>query len=109
MTGQRPEPVGVLVVDKPEGPTSHDVVAVVRRLLRIHNRHVCFGPGLPTGEPLTQRGGFFAQRLDGRRSPVTSLERTYRRSLTKLIDRRDEASVLPRHCNSGYHHLLGDP
>ena len=34
MTGQRVEPAGVLVVDKPEGPTSHDVVAVVRRLLR---------------------------------------------------------------------------
>lgn len=27
-------PSGVLVVDKPEGPTSHDVVAAVRRLLR---------------------------------------------------------------------------
>ena len=34
MTGLRAEPTGVLVVDKPEGPTSHDVVAVTRRLLR---------------------------------------------------------------------------
>lgn len=34
MTGQRAEPLGVLVVDKPEGPTSHDVVALARRLLR---------------------------------------------------------------------------
>lgn len=33
-----PEPSGVLVVDKPRGPTSHDVVARVRRVL--HTRHV---------------------------------------------------------------------
>ena len=26
---------GVLVIDKPEGPTSHDIVALVRRVLRI--------------------------------------------------------------------------
>src|SRR6478735_11341911 len=29
----RPKPCGVLVVDKPKGPTSHDVVARLRRLL----------------------------------------------------------------------------
>ncbi len=29
------EPIGLLVLDKPEGPTSHDVVAQVRRALRI--------------------------------------------------------------------------
>jgi tRNA pseudouridine55 synthase len=34
MTERRAEPAGVLVVDKPEGPTSHDVVALARRLLR---------------------------------------------------------------------------
>lgn len=34
MTGPAAEPLGVLVVDKPEGPTSHDVVALTRRLLR---------------------------------------------------------------------------
>ena len=26
---------GVLVIDKPEGPTSHDIVAQVRRVLRV--------------------------------------------------------------------------
>jgi tRNA pseudouridine55 synthase len=35
---KREEPSGVLVVDKPRGPTSHDVVARVRRALR--TRHV---------------------------------------------------------------------
>jgi len=30
----RPAPHGVLVIDKPEGPTSHDVVGRVRRVLR---------------------------------------------------------------------------
>ncbi|HLA76215.1 MAG TPA: tRNA pseudouridine(55) synthase TruB, partial [Vicinamibacteria bacterium] len=32
MTG---EPAGVLVVDKPAGPTSHDVVDRVRQVLRV--------------------------------------------------------------------------
>lgn len=32
--GDRPEPTGVLLVDKPEGPTSHDVIQGARRALR---------------------------------------------------------------------------
>jgi tRNA pseudouridine55 synthase len=32
--GREPEPTGVLLVDKPEGPTSHDVVQVARRALQ---------------------------------------------------------------------------
>ena len=34
-TGLAPGPDGVLVMDKPQGPTSHDVVACVRRLARM--------------------------------------------------------------------------
>lgn len=32
MTPARPSPAGVLVIDKPSGPTSHDVVARIRRV-----------------------------------------------------------------------------
>src|SRR5262245_27148810 len=34
MSTDRPFTDGVLIVDKPPGPTSHDVVAVMRRVLR---------------------------------------------------------------------------
>lgn len=35
------EPVGVLLVDKPEGPTSHDVVAFVRWALGVQQVGHC--------------------------------------------------------------------
>ena len=35
MTAPLPFPDGVLVVDKPQGPTSHDVVALARRALGV--------------------------------------------------------------------------
>lgn len=34
MSDRRDDPSGVLIIDKPEGPTSHDVVARVRRAVR---------------------------------------------------------------------------
>jgi tRNA pseudouridine55 synthase len=33
MAGETPGPAGILCIDKPDGPTSHDVVAVLRRAL----------------------------------------------------------------------------
>ena len=41
MTSLNPTPDGVLLVDKAEGMTSHDVVALVRRQLRIRNVGHC--------------------------------------------------------------------
>ena len=45
--GLRPD--GVLVIDKPEGPTSHDVVKSVRRLLRTRVGHTGTLDPLATG------------------------------------------------------------
>jgi tRNA pseudouridine55 synthase len=53
-------PDGVLIIDKPPGPTSHDVVAVVRRTLRL--RPSGYGGQVPDASQL-RRGGRSAMKV----------------------------------------------
>ena len=70
--------IGALLVDKPEGPTSHDVVARVRRLLRYPRggsrrnarpvRHRTAGPGVRGSDPSGPLRRAAAQELPARSS-----------------------------------------